>query len=286
MSKKQVFADNYFAIVPEWVIYSDISANAIRLYCVLARHSDKDTGNCFPSRNTLMELSQQSKATLSASTKELAKIGAVVVIRRYGEDGKDYLSNLYKIITQNPHPSSEIEQGASSENEQPLSEIRTSPSAESGPLTKVIINQSQLTKERKDTAVEVPSPDIFEICCYLAKAIENRGLKPRPLEQVITGVKWRSEARLLLRGKIGHKDTLEDFGTLTVSQIKAAIDYAMNDSFWATVIFSPAALRRDYPRLRMQAVSAKEKKQPKGLSAIMQIREEESRKELQNALEG
>ena len=78
---------------------------------------------------------------------------------------------------------------------------------------------------------------------------------------------------------------MEASGTLTVSQIKAAIDYAMNDSFWATVIFSPAALRRDYPRLRMQAKSGKEKRQPKGLSAIMQIREEESKKENQIALE-
>ena len=284
MAKKQVSADNYFAIVPEWVIYSDISANAIRLYCVLARHSDKDTGDCFPSRNTLMDLSRQSKATLSASTKELVKIGAVIVTRRYGEDGKDYLSNLYKIITQNPHPSSEIEQGACSDNEQPLSNPRTSPSAESDPLTRVIINQSQLTKEKIKSEVEQSSPEISEICFYLAKAIETRGLKPRPLEQVINGVKWRSEARLLLRGRIGHKDTLEDSGALTVSQIKAAIDYAMNDSFWATVIFSPAALRRDYPRLRMQAQSGKERRQPKGLSAIQQIREEESRKAIQNAI--
>ena len=284
MAKKQVSADNYFAIVPEWVIYSDISANAIRLYCVLARHSDKDTGDCFPSRNTLMDLSRQSKATLSASTKELVKIGAVIVTRRYGEDGKDYLSNLYKIITQNPHPSSEIEQGACSDNEKPLSNPRTSPSAESDPLTRVIINQSQLTKEKIKSEVEQSSPEISEICFYLAKAIETRGLKPRPLEQVINGVKWRSEARLLLRGRIGHKDTLEDSGALTVSQIKAAIDYAMNDSFWATVIFSPAALRRDYPRLRMQAQSGKERRQPKGLSAIQQIREEESRKAIQNAI--
>ena len=274
MAKKQVSADNYFAIVPEWVIYSDISANAIRLYCVLARHSDKDTGDCFPSRNTLMDLSRQSKATLSASTKELVKIGAVIVTRRYGEDGKDYLSNLYKIITQNPHPSSEIEQGACSDNEQPLS----------NPRTRVIINQSQLTKEKIKSEVEQSSPEISEICFYLAKAIETRGLKPRPLEQVINGVNWRSEARLLLRGRIGHKDTLEDSGALTVSQIKAAIDYAMNDSFWATVIFSPAALRRDYPRLRMQAQSGKERRQPKGLSAIQQIREEESRKAIQNAI--
>ena len=90
----------------------------------------------------------------------------------------------------------------------------------------------------------------------------------------------------MLAGRIGHGDTLEASGSLSVAQIKAAIDYAMNDSFWATNILSPASLRKQYPTLRMQAKISQEKKKPKGLSAIMLIREEESRKEFQNAIQG
>lgn len=144
------------------------------------------------------------------------------------------------------------------------------------------LNRTQ--EELKSKEVEQSSPDTFEICFYLAKAIENRGLRPRPREDWITGVNWLSEARLLLEGKIGKGDTKEDSGRLSTAQIRAAIDYAMNDSFWATNILSPAKLRKQYPMLRMQATAAKEKRQPKGQSAIEQIREEESRKVAQNAL--
>ena len=103
----------------------------------------------------------------------------------------------------------------------------------------------------------------MEVCQYLADAIGKRGLKPRPADTVIFSRRWLSEARLLLEGKIGRGDTLEASGALTVNQIKAAIDYAMNDPFWPPNILSIAKLRIQYPTLRMQATAAKQK-QPKG----------------------
>ena len=54
-------ADNYFAVVPEWLIYSEISAQAVRVYCVLARHADKDTTKSFPSHNRIAKLIGVSK---------------------------------------------------------------------------------------------------------------------------------------------------------------------------------------------------------------------------------
>ena len=159
------------------------------------------------------------------------------------------------------------------------------PKAENQGSLEVLPTKNYKEELKIKSVVEQSSPEISEICYYLAKAIELRGLKSRPREDHINGSMWLSEARLLLEGKIGYKDTREDDGRLSVTQIKGAIDFAMADKFWAGVIFSPAALRRDYPRLRIAAKLAQEKRAPKGLSAIMEIREEESRKVCQNALE-
>jgi len=64
-------ADNYFAVVPEWLIYSEVSAQAVRVYCVLARHADKDTTKSFPSHNRIAKLIGVSNSTVRNALKEL-----------------------------------------------------------------------------------------------------------------------------------------------------------------------------------------------------------------------
>ena len=94
-------ADNYFAIIPEWVLFSDISANAVRLYCVLRRRADKQSGKCYPSRKTIAEdLQVGSKSTVDRAMKELVKIGAVRVFHRSTKD--EYTSNIYTVISTPP----------------------------------------------------------------------------------------------------------------------------------------------------------------------------------------
>lgn len=96
-----VNSDNYFAMIPEWVLYSDISANAIRLYCVLRRRADKESGKCYPNRKTLAkEMGGISTRTLDRAVEELEKIGALRVIHRM--NGNEYTSNLYTVISTNP----------------------------------------------------------------------------------------------------------------------------------------------------------------------------------------
>ena len=41
-SQDKIIADNFFAIIPEWVLYADISPQAVRLYGVLRRYADRD----------------------------------------------------------------------------------------------------------------------------------------------------------------------------------------------------------------------------------------------------
>jgi len=90
-------ADEYFAIIPEWVLYADISANAVRLYCVFRRYADQN-GQCFPGRKALAEKCRVSEATVDRLIDELVGIGALQVRNRRTESGQ-YLSSIYKVFS-------------------------------------------------------------------------------------------------------------------------------------------------------------------------------------------
>jgi len=120
------------------------------------------------------------------------------------------------------------------------------------------------TKNTQREHKEERNPEIVDLCLYLADAIGNRGLKPKPTQEQTESDRWYSEMRLLLEGKIGKGDTRENSGPLTSEQIKTAIDWAMNDDFWAINILSPAKLRIQYPAMRMRAKMQQSKKPLKG----------------------
>lgn len=91
----QVRADYLFSMVPEWVLYADISANAVRLYAVLNRYA-QGKGECFPSRRLLAEHLRASKDTVDRVLEELTRLGAVEVRKRKNSRG-DWASNLYLV---------------------------------------------------------------------------------------------------------------------------------------------------------------------------------------------
>jgi len=204
------------------------------------------------SAKSLAASGPDGRDSILAGLKELRDLGYIVTAKIQNEKGHFQTVSVVYDEPRTDNPDSDQPNTGFPKSDKPKSDNPDS-------LERLLIEEPI----KKEIVDDVPSPEISEICFYLAKAIEKRGLKGRPNEPTINGRKWRSEARLLLRGRIGHKDTLEASGALTVAQIKGAIDYAMNDDFWATVIFSPAALRRDYPRLRAQAMAAKQKT-PKG----------------------
>lgn len=92
----EVHADIYYSIIPEWVLYAEISANAVRLYGVLQRHADKNDGTCHPTRGRLADLSKFSRATVDRAIQELIDIGALKVQNRRSKSG-DWTSNLYQV---------------------------------------------------------------------------------------------------------------------------------------------------------------------------------------------
>jgi len=96
----EIRSTDYFAIVPEFVIFAPISSNAVRLYAILNRFANSQ-GRAWPSRKTLAELMQCSTATIDRAKDELVEIDALTVEHRTGPAG-DPSSNLYILKTSSP----------------------------------------------------------------------------------------------------------------------------------------------------------------------------------------
>jgi hypothetical protein len=98
-----VTADQYFAIVPEWVLDDTRTANAVKLYAILRRYADKASGEAHPSRRTLANRMRFSRPqTIDPIVEELVSIGAIIVHERWNEAG-DRDSNGYTIISTPPN---------------------------------------------------------------------------------------------------------------------------------------------------------------------------------------
>lgn len=93
----EIRSTEYFAIIPEWVLHADISANAVRLYGVLNRFANS-RGHAWPSRKTIAEIMRVSVATVDRAKEELVEAGALTVEARKTPSG-DPSSNLYILHT-------------------------------------------------------------------------------------------------------------------------------------------------------------------------------------------
>lgn len=93
-------ADQYFAIIPESILYADISHTAVRVYGVLRRHADKDNGTCHPGRSRIAKLARMSPSSVDRAIADLVKHEAIEVIHRPDPNNpKHLLSNQYRILT-------------------------------------------------------------------------------------------------------------------------------------------------------------------------------------------
>ncbi|MCB9377109.1 MAG: helix-turn-helix domain-containing protein [Microthrixaceae bacterium] len=256
-----VSTDLTFALVPEWLLDAEVSAQAIRLYAVLSRYADRD-GNAYPSRRALAErLRVKSKDTVDRALKELTDLRAITVRGRV-DDAGDQTSNHY-VVHRVPPP-------AVAANTRPphQTDAATPPDGcGDGGRTDAATVAAQIVHEREPlereplerrknlepadaastssalTLVDDDSSsreDVERLCIRLADAIAANGSK-RP---TITKA-WRDAARRLI-----------DLDGRTETQIAAAIDWCQDDEFWRTNVLSMPTLRKQYDRLRLAAQRA------------------------------
>jgi hypothetical protein len=175
----------------------------------------------------------ESTKPVDRALKELVTIGAITIQHRHTEQG-DLQSNLYTVLSVpiggdeklstsplfGPHGSSRKEATVGTESSQ---------------IRKAIIKESQ--------DKEIPKQYLY-LCNLLADLMVSNGVK-RP---TISG-KW-----------IGDIDKLIRIDEKTVEQVEAAIRWSQADSFWSSNIHSPAALRKQYEKMRLQAQRSKSSK--------------------------
>lgn len=86
-----------FEMVPHWLLMdTSVSANAIRIWLVLRKHRNYQTGDCWPGRARLATLCGVSLSTVKREIANLARVGAITITRRKTTEG-DSDTNLYHV---------------------------------------------------------------------------------------------------------------------------------------------------------------------------------------------
>lgn len=86
-----------FECIPHWLLFDPaLTSNALRVWLILQKHRDYDTGECWPGRRRLAEMAHLSVKTIDRALATLSGIGAITVTTRKKDDGSNH-SNLYQV---------------------------------------------------------------------------------------------------------------------------------------------------------------------------------------------
>ena len=87
-----------FAIVPLWILESNISSSAIRLFAVMAaKYADRESGTLYPSRKQLAaDIGAKSPRTIDKLLDELVGLGSLYIEHRQ-DASRSPTSNLYTL---------------------------------------------------------------------------------------------------------------------------------------------------------------------------------------------
>jgi hypothetical protein len=86
-----------FECIPHWLLFdAALTSNALRVWLILQKHRDYDTGECWPGRRRLAEMAHLSVKTIDRALATLTGIGAITVTTRKKDDGSNQ-SNLYQV---------------------------------------------------------------------------------------------------------------------------------------------------------------------------------------------
>lgn len=244
MSEPTLGADQYFAIVPEWVLYhEDLSDRAVRLYGVLSRMADKH-GVSWPSRAFLAERLRCSKESIDRAVKQLTGAEALAVERRFDAATKTWQATRYTVHRSSPVTTGS-RTGATTPSRADDEGVAASVTTEVEPGE---LEPSEL--EESAPSADTASADLEQLCIALADAIEAHGKVGRP---TITTA-WRRDMRLLVeRGELGIEGARGHPPEVVARAIGFTFERLADpgrDGFcWADQVRSPGALRRHWPKL-------------------------------------
>jgi len=98
--EEQITTDLRFSMIPHWLLATNVSNTGLRLYAVLAKFADAETGQAFPGRTRLSKELDCSLKTVDRAVAELIELGAIRKVQRV-KDGY-YQSSLYTVVRIDP----------------------------------------------------------------------------------------------------------------------------------------------------------------------------------------
>jgi len=98
--EEHITADLRFSIVPHWLLNTKVSNTGLRLYAVLAKFADSETGQAFRGRTRLSRELDCSLKTVDRAVAELMELGAIRKTQRV-KDGY-FQSSLYTVVRIDP----------------------------------------------------------------------------------------------------------------------------------------------------------------------------------------
>lgn len=236
-----VSTDVHFAIVPEWVLFSDVSAQAVRVYAVLARFADRETDVAFPGRKTISLRARCSVSTVQRSVAELVEIGAVEVRTRKVDGRAENDTNEYVLRRIPPDLRGRVTGEPTSTAGEPTGRVTGEPTVGS-PVTRELEpeNESQENENSRPSrsdAAEKAGPNGRALVELLVELVVANGSKrPEPTAA------WYDAARLLLTADKRKLDEAERL-----------LRWSQDDEFWRGNVLSLPTFRRQYDRLRLAA---------------------------------
>lgn len=172
-----------FSIVPEWVLDRRLSSTALKLYIVLARFADWETGIAFPARDTLAERMDCSEKTVDRAVKEL--VDAQCIEKEFR--GR-YASARYRVLQVDPRGTK------MSASETELSDEGTKMSSRPDKNVHITITTEQEPLEQEPLNDIAPKFDQFwelyprKVGKGKARQAFEKALEKTDLDTILTGV--------------------------------------------------------------------------------------------------
>lgn len=240
---------DFYIVLPRGVL--GLGPYHVAVYSALRSFADSQSDECWPSHRAISERAGVSLNTAKRVLRDLRDEGWIGWEERRQQNGS-LTSNLYQVYGS--------KQGSGRAS---VSHISATPSpherakgvgpqrAEVGPVRA----RELITKElepKKELRVAPDGDDATRLAFLLSELLTDLGVKHR------ISAKWTRDLDLMIR-KDGR----------TPAEIEAAMRWALADDFWSANIHSPAALRKQFDRMRLQAGRGKSKSNSEKAAALL-----------------
>lgn len=237
-----------YATIPRAILHDqDIPADAKLVYLVLSSHVGQQTAEVWPSHATIAKDAGVSVSTVKRQLLFLKGRGLVRWTNHIAPGTDCRTINTYELVASTaipqqipiaqPEPTSTQNLGSQGT----ITDLGQSTlDVGSGRPPKEVLNSS-------NDEVLLERPELRALCQRLADLIVANGSKRPRITK-----KWLDETRRLI-----------DLDERTIEQIEKAIDWSQGDSFWRTNVLSMETLRKQYDKMRLDAIRKEQAKAPR-----------------------